>query len=69
MRRRRIKAVHVTVSQNFYNLLEKNRSQAEKSSYNFSRGRGRYKNKLSFPIFTELISKDLIFPKLKRSKI
>lgn len=64
---RRIKAVHMVVSSNFYNLLEQERKKLDDSYFKQVRTpRGRYKKCLSFPAFTELIHKELIFPKGKR---
>lgn len=71
MRRRRpFRSVQILVSSNFYNLLEQEKNKLDNSYFKKTRTpQGRYKTTLSFPLFTELIHKDLIFSKCKRRKL
>lgn len=61
---RRIKIVQVAVSSNFYKLLDKTRE-----NFMDCGDSNLFKKKLSFPEFTELIHKNMKFPKLRRRTI
>lgn len=69
MRRlRRIKGVHMVVSDNFYKLLENERDKFERTDFGKTlgvKGRGG-NNKISLAAFTEMIHKNITFKKPRR---